>query len=206
VKGSLGATSPKGDAREAEQSHGPDGERATTTVTWHGCRRGESSEGCSATGNGTSDRVSHQPRAARPAAPLRRHERTAATRQRRPEPRKRHRQPGARRLSSREKPRDTRTTDLKRGEPHGWLQGAKNLRSLQRRKPPKPGGTARAERVRRVASSSRRKCTFPASTEPFGERGEQEAPRSQDTTGSGRWEDMSTEGRILTTPREESRS
>lgn len=88
------------------------------------------------------------------------------------------------------------TTDLKRGEPHGWQQGATNLQSLQRRKPPKPGRTARAERVRRVASSGRRKCTFPGRTGPLGERIEQEAPRSQGTTGSGRWEDMSTEGRI----------
>jgi hypothetical protein len=67
-----------------EQDHGPDGERATTTVTWNGCRRGESFEGWSAIGNGTGDRVSHSPRAAKPAAPPRRSEWSAATRQKGP--------------------------------------------------------------------------------------------------------------------------
>jgi len=44
------------------------------------------------------------------------------------------------------------------GEPHGRLQGATNLQSDARRKPPKPGGTARAERVRALAGSSRREA------------------------------------------------
>lgn len=35
-----------------ETEPGWNGGRASTTVTWHGCRRGESFEGCSATGDG----------------------------------------------------------------------------------------------------------------------------------------------------------
>jgi hypothetical protein len=44
---------------------------------------------------------------------------------------------------------------LKRGEPHGRFQGATNLRRAGQSKPSKPGGTARAERVRRVAAPGR---------------------------------------------------
>jgi hypothetical protein len=62
-----------------EEHHGPNDERATTTVTWNGCRRGESFEGCDATGDGPGHRVSHSPRAASPAATLRRSERKATT-------------------------------------------------------------------------------------------------------------------------------
>jgi len=46
-------------------------------------------------------------------------------------------------------------SDLKQGEPQDRLQGAINLQGVARRKPLKPGGTARAERARRVASSRR---------------------------------------------------
>jgi hypothetical protein len=61
-----------------------------------------------------------------------------------------------------EKSIDTR--NRKRGEPQGWLQGATNLQAVQgpglrtgplRRKPLKPGGTARTERVRNVAVPDR---------------------------------------------------
>lgn len=43
---------------------------------------------------------------------------------------------------------------LKPGEPHDWLQDATSLRGSARRKPSKPGGTARTERVLGVASQS----------------------------------------------------
>ena len=65
-------------------------------------------------------------------------------------------------FGSREAVRPTR--NRKRGEPHGRLRGATNPRAVQgsgprirllRRKPLKPGGTARAERVRDVAVPSR---------------------------------------------------
>jgi hypothetical protein len=46
---------------------------------------------------------------------------------------------------------------LKRGEPHDRFQGATDLRCAGWSKPPKPGGTARAERVRRVAAPDRRR-------------------------------------------------
>jgi hypothetical protein len=46
----------------------------------------------------------------------------------------------------------------KRGEPQYRLQDATSLRVDARRKPSKPGGTARAERVQTVAGLSRRSC------------------------------------------------
>ena len=44
----------------------------------------------------------------------------------------------------------------RRGEPHGRLQGATDLQGMARSKPSKPGGTARTERVRDLASPGRR--------------------------------------------------
>jgi hypothetical protein len=50
---SLQAPSPpRGGGGWKVEVRGPDGEKATTTVTWNGCRRGESFEGWSATGDG----------------------------------------------------------------------------------------------------------------------------------------------------------
>jgi hypothetical protein len=54
------------------------------------------------------------------------------------------------------KPDSDADQDQKRGEPHDRYQGAINLKSAGRSKPSKPGGTARAERVRRVAAPGRR--------------------------------------------------
>ena len=42
------------------------------------------------------------------------------------------------------------------GEPHDRFQGATNLKGTRWSKPPQPGGTARAERVREVATPGRR--------------------------------------------------
>ena len=46
--------------------------------------------------------------------------------------------------------------DRKHGEPHDRQQGAIDLQSARWSKPPKPGGTARAERVRDVAAPGQR--------------------------------------------------
>lgn len=79
VKGSRKEAStlnPLGEKSGVVEGRGFNGERATTTVTWHGYRRGKSFEGWSATGNGPGTRVSQTPRTANPDAPLRRSERT----------------------------------------------------------------------------------------------------------------------------------
>ena len=46
--------------------------------------------------------------------------------------------------------------DPQLGEPHDRFQGATNLKGTRWSKPPQPGGTARAERVREVATPGRR--------------------------------------------------
>jgi hypothetical protein len=50
----------------------------------------------------------------------------------------------------------SRLPNLKRGEPHGRLQGATDLQGTARRKPSKLGGTARTERTRELAAPGRR--------------------------------------------------
>jgi hypothetical protein len=53
------------------------------------------------------------------------------------------------------RPDALRRLDPKLGEPHGRLRGATNSQGAARSKPSKPGGTARTERVGRVAPSRR---------------------------------------------------
>jgi hypothetical protein len=53
--------------------------------------------------------------------------------------------------------RSDRTSERKRHEPHGRLQDATSLQGVLRSKPPKPGGTARAEEVSGVAVADRRR-------------------------------------------------
>jgi len=75
-----------------------------------------------------------------------------------------------------------RTGILKRGEPHGRLQGAIDLQSSERSKPSESGGTARTERAEGVATLCR--------GTGFG------------LSWSGRLVFVSTEGRSLNEPHE----
>jgi hypothetical protein len=92
----------------------------------------------------------------------------------------------------------------KLGEPHDRFQGATNLKSARWRKPPQPGGTARAERVRSLATPGQRQrragWKVPSGVSRTA------ALRSSDGAGSGHQAPMPMEGRTLTTPREESTS
>jgi len=166
-------------------------------LTRHGCREGESSEGWSVTGTAQEARArfpvpDRRARVLRsPGAP-----RTAPGQQEFPpgntgwtRPARAGAGQGAR--PSPESP--------KRGEPHGRFQGATNLESAGRSKPSKPGGTARAERTRRVASPGRRQSD--AASRFLGTR-RTAAPRSIAPARSGRLALMPMEGRTLTTPRE----
>jgi hypothetical protein len=71
--------------------------------------------------------------------------------------------------------------DRKLGEPHGRMQGATNLQGVERSKPPKSGRTARAERVRSLATSGRR--------------------AGLGSSGSGRTTSVLAEGRSLMNPK-----
>ena len=93
---------------------------------------------------------------------------------------------------------------LKLGEPHDRFQGATNLKGAWWSKPPQPGGTARAERVREVATPGRSwRCAgwrVPSGADQTA------ALRSSGVGGSEHQVLMPMEGRTLTTPREESYS
>jgi hypothetical protein len=89
--------------------------------------------------------------------------------------------------------------DRKHGEPHDRQQGATNLQSARWSKPSQPGGTARAERVRKVAASDR-KWLRVVRRLPSG-RQLSTALRSSGTTGSGHQAPESMEGRIFDNPK-----
>jgi len=103
---------PFGGRENEVAGRGPDDARATATVTWCGCRRGESFEGCSAIGNGHGRCVSQCPGrvTTRPSSG----ECVGAPRQRKREPLRRRGAPGVR-SSPRGKYRETR-----RPSPETW--------------------------------------------------------------------------------------
>lgn len=119
------------------------------------CQQGEDSEGWSATGEGST------PATARPTRPgqitvspqqmVREGSRKWNPKgsQDRPRPKQRESRAGVTGPAA-------ATKSQKLGEPHDRFQGAKNLRGTMRSKPSKPGGTARTERIRKVAASNRR--------------------------------------------------
>jgi hypothetical protein len=88
--------------------------------------------------------------------------------------------------------------DPQLGEPQDRFQGATNLKSARWSKPSQPGGTARAERVRKVAAPGRRwlRAAAPVSSEASNVA----ALRSSGTTGSGHQAAMPMEGRIYDNP------
>jgi len=88
--------------------------------------------------------------------------------------------------------------DLKPGEPQDRFQGATNLKSARWSKPSQPGGTARAERVRKVASPGRR--WLRAARRISSEIERVAALRSSGITGSGHQAPMPMEGRIYDNP------
>jgi hypothetical protein len=89
--------------------------------------------------------------------------------------------------------------DPQPGEPHDRFQGATNLKSARWSKPSQPGGTARAERARRVAAPGRRWLRVARMISS--EVGRAAALRSSGTTGSGRQAPMPMEGRIYDNPK-----
>jgi hypothetical protein len=95
--------------------------------------------------------------------------------------------------------KELETKGLQHGEPQDRFQGATNLKSAKWRKPSKPGGTARAERVRSVAASDRqaRGAALGASSEARIAA----APRSSFAPRSGRLVPMPMEGRIYDNPK-----
>jgi hypothetical protein len=89
--------------------------------------------------------------------------------------------------------------DPQPGEPHDRFQGATNLKSARWSKPSQPGGTARAERVREVATPDRR--WLRVARRISSEIGRAAALRSSGTTGSGHQASMPMEGRIYDNPK-----
>jgi len=88
--------------------------------------------------------------------------------------------------------------NLKPGEPQDRFQGATNLKSARWSKPSQPGGTARAERVRKVAAPGRK--WLRAARLVSSETGRVVALRSSGITGSGHQALMPMEGRIFDNP------
>jgi hypothetical protein len=88
--------------------------------------------------------------------------------------------------------------DLQPGEPHDRFQGATNLKCAWWSKPSQPGGTARAERVRKVAAPDRR--WLRAAPRISSETRYAAALRSSGTTGSGHQAQVPMEGRIYDNP------
>lgn len=139
-------------------------ERARSVVTRGGCRRGKSFEGCGAIGKGARECARADPLVG-----------TARV--------SRGSQCGLDHTGGRET-----QASRQRGEPHGWMQGAIDLRGIEWSKPSKSRGTARAERARGVAASGRRARHLGA------------------VPGSGHSVFFLAEGRSLETPREEVRT
>jgi hypothetical protein len=93
---------------------------------------------------------------------------------------------------------------LKRGEPHGRLQGATNLQGIEQSKPSEPGGTARTERARRLATPGRRRRRVRSCPSGWVEPPGRRAPRgwqARTVAGSGCSMLTSTEGRSLENPK-----
>jgi hypothetical protein len=88
--------------------------------------------------------------------------------------------------------------DPQLGEPHDRFQGATNLRRARWSKPSQPGGTARAERVRKVAAPGRR--WLRVARQISSEVSSAAALRSSGTAGSGHQAQMPMEGQIYDNP------
>jgi hypothetical protein len=152
-KAQAEATRPKPDDEGAETSR--------TQVTRKCFWRGEDSEGCSAIEEGPGP--SEGPDVAEPrqagffgTSPA--HSSEATGRRRPPSRGARDGRATDHRLTAEGGRKSDSDVDQGRklGEPHDRFQGATNLKSARRSKPSQPGGTARAERVRRVAAPDRR--------------------------------------------------